>query len=155
MDLPYECVPEQNQTTWNQNPWRPAQRVFKGTGGGDAVCISGCRDDQTSADTRQLSGGQASTGAMLYSFIQSVEQGRARTYGELLFSMSEIIERALRQGMDWGTLAHAGVQTMIFGPTIGMLSAAPALASAFTGGNVQVPQLSSDKEFDLRRPFAL
>uniref|UniRef100_A0A7S2YVB8 Peptidase C14 caspase domain-containing protein n=1 Tax=Chloropicon laureae TaxID=464258 RepID=A0A7S2YVB8_9CHLO len=155
LDLPYAFVPESQQTTWNSSPWQAASRVFKGTSGGSAVCISGCRDDQTSADTRALSGGQASTGAMLYSFIQSVENGRASTYGELIISMRQTIEHALKHGFDWGTLAHAGVQSMIFGPTIGMLSAAPALASAFTGGNVQVPQLSSDKQFNLRAPFTL
>ena len=92
LDLPYTVMPQKEQTSWNSNPWHPAQRVFKGTSGGLAVCISGCRDDQTSADTRQMSSGQASTGAMLYSFIQSVEHGRARTYGELLFSMRDIID---------------------------------------------------------------
>ena len=127
LDLPYAFVPESQQTTWNSSPWQAASRVFKGTSGGSAVCISGCRDDQTSADTRALSGGQASTGAMLYSFIQSVEHGRARTYGELILSMRQTIEDALKHGFDWGTLAHAGVQSMIFGPTIGMISAAPAL----------------------------
>ncbi|QDZ18747.1 type I metacaspase [Chloropicon primus] len=156
LDLPYAFVPELNpRGGWGQSPWRPAARVFKGTSGGDAVCISGCRDDQTSADTRQLSGGQATTGAMLYSFIQCVEHGRARTYGELITSMRQTIDHALKHGVSWGALANAGIQSMIFGPRIGMVMAAPSLASAFTGGSVQVPQLSSAKEFDLRAPFGL
>jgi len=158
LDLPYAFAPPAGNTQggggWPQSPWRPAANFFKGTSGGDAVCISGCRDDQTSADTKALSG-SATTGAMLYAFVKAVEHGTARTYGELIISMRNIIEQALRHGMDWGALASAGVSTMIFGPVVGMAMAGPRLATSFMGGNVQVPQLSSDKAFDLRKPFSL
>ena len=51
---------------------------------------------------------------------------------------------------------NVGIATMLGGTTYGMLSAAPALATAFTGGsNVQVPQMSSSSEFDLRTPFQI
>ena len=92
---------------------------------------------------------------MLYAFVKAIEHGTARTYGELIISMRNIIEQALRHGMDWGALASAGVSTMIFGPVVGMAMAGPRLATSFMGGNVQVPQLSSDKAFDLRKPFSL
>ena len=73
LDLPYTCMPEPKQTQWQGNPWYQAQRIFKGTAGGLAICISGCDDSQTSADTSKLSGGQATTGAMLYSVRRRVE----------------------------------------------------------------------------------
>ena len=62
---------------------------------GEAFLISGCRDDQCSVTTRKLSGGETTTGAMLYSFVQAVETNRANTYAELLFTMRSIIDGSL------------------------------------------------------------
>jgi len=155
LDLPYTCMPEPKQTQWQGNPWYQAQRIFKGTAGGLAVCISGCDDSQTSADTSKLSGGQATTGAMLYSFIQSLERGRARTYGELLFSMRDTISRALKGGhLDMGSLATVGLAALMGGPAMAAMVAAPMALSGFTGG-VQTPQLSASECFNLNTPFSL
>ena len=155
LDLPYQCTPEQGQTQWGGSYWVPAQRVFKGTAGGLAICISGCRDDQTSADTAKLSQGATTTGAMLYSFIQAVEQNRARTYGELLFSMRQIIEHALQHGLGWGNIATLGAVALFSGLETAALVAAPTLATQFMGSGVQVPQMSSSVCFDLNAPFDL
>jgi len=40
----------------------------------DVFCFSGCADNQTSADTNALAG-NATTGAMTYSFIEAIEKG--------------------------------------------------------------------------------
>lgn len=51
---------------------------------GDVVLFSGCRDDQTSADTTI---GLISGGAMTNAFISSLKQNRNPSYIQLLYSM--------------------------------------------------------------------
>lgn len=53
------------QDAYGRNAWQDHRvaGVHQGTRGGDAIMLSGCRDDQTSADTQGMAGGVA-TGAM-------------------------------------------------------------------------------------------
>lgn len=65
---------------------------------GEVLLFSGCRDDQTSADTNALSGG-ATTGAMTYSLIESIEHGaysdwHRYTYRGLLKTMRKKMVKA-------------------------------------------------------------
>ncbi|KAF8188987.1 peptidase C14 [Pholiota molesta] len=48
---------------------------------GDVICLAACKDDETSADTRE---GGVAVGAMSWAFIQALEQNRNQTYDELL-----------------------------------------------------------------------
>lgn len=54
----------------------------------DVISISGCKDDQTSADARE--GGQ-STGAMSWSFITTLEENPNQSYLSLLNSMRSLL----------------------------------------------------------------
>ena len=54
----------------------------------DVIMFSGCRDDQTSADTSM--GGEA-TGAMSYSFIKALTAHPQLTYEQLLIEMRKIL----------------------------------------------------------------
>ena len=86
---------------------------------------------------------------------QSLERGRARTYGELLFSMRDTISRALKGGhLDMGSLATVGLAALMGGPAMAAMVAAPMALSGFTGG-VQTPQLSASECFNLNTPFSL
>ena len=136
LDLPYQVTPLEDGSL---STWLQAQRVFKSTAGGRVVCISGCEDGQTSADTRALSGGAAATGAMLYSFVAAVERGQASTFGALLQSMYATI----RQG-----LQGAGAAIVLGGFAL-------PLPAALGVGAVQTPQLSASAMFDLARPFEI
>ncbi|KAL0758030.1 hypothetical protein Bca101_095698 [Brassica carinata] len=70
---------------------RPRSGLWKGTAGGEAISISGCDDDQTSADTSALSK-ITSTGAMTFCFIQAIERSpQGTTYGNILNSMRTTI----------------------------------------------------------------
>ncbi|KAH9321054.1 hypothetical protein KI387_015693, partial [Taxus chinensis] len=85
LDLPFFCRLNRNgQYVWEDH--RPRTGVWKGTNGGEAISISGCDDNQTSADTSALSK-ITSTGAMTYCFIQAIEKGAGTTYGSLLSAM--------------------------------------------------------------------
>ena len=130
--------------------------MFKGTQGGQAFCFSGCEDGQTSADTAAMAGGGITTGAMCYAFLQSLESGRANTYGELLVNMESIIKGALGGGGGGGggglaQLAPLGIAALID----------PGVAMAMGGGlsftnSVQTPQLSASHQFDpFQTPFQL
>ena len=136
LDLPYQVTPLEDGRV---STWLQAQRVFKSTAGGRAVCLSGCEDGQTSADTRALSGGVAATGAMLYSFVAAIEGGRATTWGALLQSMDATIRQGLRG-------AGGGLPAIALG---GFSMVLPF------GASVQTPQLSASAMFDLARPFEI
>ncbi|KAK4491210.1 hypothetical protein RD792_001943 [Penstemon davidsonii] len=70
--------------------------AYKGTSGGRAISISACDDHQNSGDTTAFTG--TATGALTYSFVQTLKQGPRLTYGHLLMVMHEIIGDA-RQGV--------------------------------------------------------
>lgn len=61
---------------------------------GRAICISGCRDNQTSADAREERQFQ---GAMTYSFIKIMKtylrRGKRPTYATLVKSMRQLLKR--------------------------------------------------------------
>jgi len=54
----------------------------------DVISWSGCKDDQTSADTTEA--GKA-TGAMSYAFITAITRNPQQTYRELLINLREIL----------------------------------------------------------------
>lgn len=60
----------------------------------DVVSISGCKDDQTSADA-SISGN--ATGAMSWSFITALQQNPNQTYLELLNNMRTLLQRKYSQ----------------------------------------------------------
>ncbi|KAI3796496.1 hypothetical protein L1987_39168 [Smallanthus sonchifolius] len=94
LDLPFFCrMNSTGQYEWEDH--RPKTGIWKGSSGGEVISISGCDDDQTSADTSVcleeyfLQNGRAlskitSTGAMTYCFIDAIEHGNASTYGKLV-----------------------------------------------------------------------
>ncbi|KFK29002.1 hypothetical protein AALP_AA7G076600 [Arabis alpina] len=89
LDLPYLCrMDSPGNYEWEDH--RPPSGMWKGTSGGEVFSFTGCDDDQTSADTPQLSGG-AWTGAMTYAFIQAIERGHGKTYGSLLKAMRSTV----------------------------------------------------------------
>lgn len=65
-------------------------RSYKGTNGGIAISISACDDHQNSGDTTAFTG--FPTGALTYSFIQTLEQETKLTYGRLIMSMQNKIQ---------------------------------------------------------------
>ncbi|GMY22980.1 metacaspase-1 [Fagus crenata] len=141
LDLPFLC--RMNRTghyVWEDH--RPRSGVWKGTSGGEVISLSGCDDDQTSADTSALSK-ITSTGAMTYCFIQAIERGQATTYGSLLNSMRAVI-RSTGSNNDLGGGAVTSLLTML-------------LAGGSLGGGLrQEPQLTSCQPFDVyTRPFSL
>ena len=73
---------QQKQTCGAEYKKRPKR--YKGTRGGEAIQFGAARDNQTAADTAQLSG-HVSTGACTFAFIQAIERaGTHISYGELL-----------------------------------------------------------------------
>lgn len=139
LDLPFLCrMNSQGHYVWEDH--RPPTGTWKGTSGGEAFSFSGCDDDQTSADTSALS--QVTyTGAMTFCFIQAIERGQARTYGELLSAMR-------------GGINSAGGGRATGGPVASLIE------MLLTGGNAgasltQEPQLSAANPFDLGMPFYL
>ncbi|KZO96575.1 peptidase C14 [Calocera viscosa TUFC12733] len=60
----------------------------------DAISFSGCKDDQTSADT--VEAGQA-TGAMSYAFIRALSQNPQQSYQGLLVSIRQILQTEYSQ----------------------------------------------------------
>ncbi|KAF4394156.1 hypothetical protein G4B88_000667 [Cannabis sativa] len=123
---------------------RPRSGVWKGTSGGEVISISGCNDDQTSADTSVLSK-ITSTGAMTYCLIQAIECGQGSTYGSILNSMRSNIRNTGSRG---GVGGGGDVVTTL----IGMI-----LTGGSAGGRLrQEPQLTSCQPFDVyARPFSL
>jgi len=53
--------------------------------------ISGCRDEQTSADTNALGG--TSTGAMSYAFIATFNQNPNQTWASLIKNMRDYLHK--------------------------------------------------------------
>ena len=97
----------------------------------------------------QAFSGTVSTGAMTYSFIQAIERNQAQTYGALLAAMRQAIRDA-NQSLGGGggipALAGGGFLASLLGSVVGAGS---------SGGLKQIPQLSSDRVFDINRPFSL
>ncbi|CAN4107968.1 unnamed protein product [Withania somnifera] len=82
LDLPFLCrINRAGYFMWEDH------RIssFKGTRGGTAISISACDDHQNSGDTTAFTG--FPTGALTYSFIQTLEQETKLTYGRLLMIM--------------------------------------------------------------------
>lgn len=138
LDLSFLCrMNRSGQYVWEDH--RPRNGRWKGTSGGEAICFSGCDDDQTSADTSALSK-VTSTGAMTYCFIQAIERGQARTYGSVLTAMRAAIR-------DTDSSAGGGVVTGL-------------VTMLLTGGSGvglrQEPQLTANEAFDVyAKPFSL
>eukprot|EP00891_Asterochloris_glomerata_P006541 jgi/Astpho2/6541/gw1.00099.4.1_t len=98
LDMPYICKFQQGRVNWVAEP---PTRAYKGTHGGLAIQFSACTDEQTAADTNQLSG-NVSTGAATFSFIQAVEQfGIHICYGDLLHSMHRAL-KSMKAGKGGG-----------------------------------------------------
>ncbi|KAG8650362.1 hypothetical protein MANES_07G031800v8 [Manihot esculenta] len=97
LDLPFVCkMDREGYYTWEDQTCSPD--TYKGTSGGLALCFSACNDNQTSVDTNALSG-NASTGALTYSFIQAVENEPGLKYGRLLNAMRQAIRGAKTGGL--------------------------------------------------------
>ncbi|XP_057837256.1 metacaspase-1 [Cryptomeria japonica] len=139
LDLPFLCRLNRNgQFVWEDH--RPRTGVWKGTNGGEAISISGCDDNQTSADTSALSK-ITSTGAMTYCFIQAIEKGFGTNYGSLLNAMRNTIRET-------GASSGGGPVTSL----ITML----LTGGSYSGGLTQEPQLTSTEPFDIHaKPFYL
>lgn len=59
---------------------------------GDVTLFSGCRDDQTSADARNL--GKAAQGAMCFSWLKTLQTAQGvLTYYQVLSSMRNILKK--------------------------------------------------------------
>lgn len=133
LDLPYLCrMDKTGKYVWEDH--RPKSGVWKGTNGGEVISFSGCDDDQTSADTSALSK-VTSTGAMTYSFIQAIEHGNAKTYGDILTAMRSTIRKTD------GGLGGGGTVTSL----LSMLLTGGSLGS----GMRQEPQLTANESFDV------
>ncbi|XP_031482599.1 metacaspase-1-like [Nymphaea colorata] len=139
LDLPYLCrMGRTGQYVWEDH--RPRSGVWKGTNGGEAISISGCDDNQTSADTSALSR-ITSTGAMTFCFIQAIERGAGTTYGNLLNAMRTTI-RNTDVGSGGGPVSSL-LTMLLTGDSGG-------------GGLTQEPQLTSNEMFDVySKPFYL
>ncbi|KAL2892603.1 Metacaspase-1 [Bienertia sinuspersici] len=152
LDLSYLCrMNRSGQYAWEDH--RPRSGVWKGSNGGEVISISGCDDDQTSADTAALSQ-ITSTGAMTYCFIQAIERGQASTYGSMLNSMRSAI-RNVGNGSGGG-LGPLGAALGGGGAVTSLLNMLVSGGSASTGGLSQEPQLTACEPFDVyRKPFSL
>ncbi|XP_057419302.1 metacaspase-3-like [Lotus japonicus] len=107
------------------------------TRGGMAICVSACDDGQISVDTSALSGKEV-TGALTYSFIQTVQNEPGLTYGHLLSVMRSTI-KGTRTGI-----------VVLNGPIASLLNT--LLGQHIT----QEPQLSSSEMFDMyKKQFVL
>uniref|UniRef100_A0A0C9S9A8 TSA: Wollemia nobilis Ref_Wollemi_Transcript_8267_1840 transcribed RNA sequence n=1 Tax=Wollemia nobilis TaxID=56998 RepID=A0A0C9S9A8_9CONI len=142
LDLPYFCrLSRDGRYVWEDH--RPRTGVWKGTSGGEAISISGCDDNQTSADTSALSK-ITSTGAMTYCFIQAIEKGGAgTTYGSLLNAMRN-------------TIRQTGASTGGGGGPVTTLLTMLLTGGSYGGGLTQEPQLTSSEPFEIHtKPFYL
>ncbi|KAL9174540.1 hypothetical protein ABFS82_02G058900 [Erythranthe guttata] len=124
LDLPNVCrINRDGYYKWEDHRTAAA---YRGTSGGYAISISACDDHQNSGDTTAFTG--AATGALTYSFVQTLEQESRLTYGHLLMVMHKRISAAREK--------------------VGLNSNAPHLS--------QEPQLSSSHKFDIHsKPFTL
>ncbi|VFQ77517.1 unnamed protein product [Cuscuta campestris] len=148
LDLPFLCKMDRGgMHVWEDH--RPRSGAWKGTSGGEVICFSGCRDNQTSVDTDSLSG-VTSTGVMTFSFIQAIErgsgpqEGTTTTYGSILKSMRSSIR---------SSSGHR--------PPGGRRLVTTLLSILVNGGATnriipQVPQLSANEPFDVyTKPFSI
>ncbi|XP_047090741.1 metacaspase-1-like [Lolium rigidum] len=137
LDLRYLCrLSRTGYWQWenhNRQPQKP-----KGTSGGLAISISGCKDDQKSADSSGFPE-SAEIGAMTDSFIKAVQSEPGTTYGRLLSAMRGTI----RDGQGMGRRLLPG--------RVGSF-----VRKMVTSSSVQEPQLCSSEVFDIyRKPFLL
>ncbi|XP_050385013.1 metacaspase-1-like [Argentina anserina] len=153
LDLPFLCrMDRSGKYVWEDH--RPRSGKWKGTSGGEVISISGCDDDQTSADTSALSK-ITSTGAMTFCFIQAIEQGHAATYGSILTSMRNTIRSTGSGGGGPGSAVSSllGGGSGAVTSLVGMLLTGGSVGS---GGLRQEPQLTACEPFDVyAKPFAL
>ncbi|CAH2078010.1 unnamed protein product [Thlaspi arvense] len=166
MDLPYLCRMDRlGKYDWEDH--RPPSGMWKGTSGGEVFSFTGCDDDQTSADTPQLSG-SAWTGAMTYAFIQAIERGHGTTYGSLLNAMRSTVHEIFdkNKGRELIEVEGADLLTTLLGLLI--LGAAPPEDEEVNqapqktqicwcvGMLPQEPQLSANEPFAVYgKPFSL
>ncbi|KAM7478975.1 hypothetical protein LguiA_027188 [Lonicera macranthoides] len=128
LDLPFLCrMNREGYYVWEDHSQLSA--TYKGTSGGLAISLSACDDHQISVDTTSLSG-NASTGAMTYSFIQAVQNEPGITYGRLLNAMRHTIREA-----PTGTLLNGLIGSLV--------------RKVLLPGLSQEPQLSSSEKFDV------
>lgn len=128
LDLPFLCrMNREGFYIWEDHR-RPGASVYKGTGGGLAICISACDDHQTSIDTTAFTKSKTRTGALTYSFIQAVKDEPGLTYGRLLTAMRLAIREAHDTIRPSGAIA-ALVNRLLLPP--------------------QKPQLTSSEPFDI------
>ncbi|XP_062215440.1 metacaspase-1-like [Phragmites australis] len=136
LDLPYLCRLSRTGYRQWENHCRPSG-MAKRPNGGLAISISGCSDDQKSADASGFSE-SASIGAMTDSFIKAVEAEPGTTYGRLLSAM----RARIRDGQGSRRLAGR------FGSFVRRMIPSNSV--------VQEPQLCSSEPFDIyRKPFLL
>ncbi|KAI4299100.1 hypothetical protein L6164_032591 [Bauhinia variegata] len=137
LDLPFMC----RMNREGYYGWEDTIHPFsgnKGTRGGLAVCISACDDAGISLDTSALSGREV-TGALTYSFIQTVQNEPGLTYGRLL----NVMRSTVREAKVGGVIGLNGPIASLINRILGM-------------GIVQEPQLSSSETFDVyTKPFVL
>ncbi|CAN6284503.1 unnamed protein product [Urochloa humidicola] len=138
LDLPYLCrLSRTGYWQWEKH-YRPSGMLQKIPNGGLAISISGCSDDQKSADASGFSESSSSSiGAMTDSFIKAVEAEPGTTYGRLLGAM----RARIRDGQGSRRL--------------------PGRLGSFVrwmmpSSSLQEPQLCSSEMFDIyRKPFLL
>ncbi|KAL5054554.1 hypothetical protein RYX36_035236 [Vicia faba] len=135
LDLSFVCkMNREGYYTWENHT---SSRNYKDTKGGVAICISACEDGQVSVDTSALSGKEV-TGALTFSFIQTVQNEPGLTYGHLLSTMRSTI---------YGT--KSGIVTLN-GPIASLLNRLLGLRIK------QEAQLSSSEMFDMyKKQFIL
>ncbi|EPS69427.1 hypothetical protein M569_05332 [Genlisea aurea] len=142
LDLSYLCRMDSRSGSYAWEDQRPRSGIWKGTSGGEAICFSGCDDDQVSADTAALSK-VTTTGAMTFAFIQAVERGQATTYGNMLNAMRSIIRTSQDDFLSGGGVATTLISMLLTGGSFGF-------------GLTQEPQLSSNEPFHVySKPFSL
>ncbi|KAG0695365.1 peptidase C14, caspase domain-containing protein [Suillus ampliporus] len=90
LDLPYVY---HSNGRLKGSPVIPQAQVQKATSA-DVISFSGCRDDQTSADTTQS--GMA-VGTMSYAFVMSLARKPIQSYQELLKSVRDILKQHYQQ----------------------------------------------------------
>ncbi|CAN6306405.1 unnamed protein product [Urochloa humidicola] len=137
LDLPYLCrLSRTGYWQWEEH-YRPSGARQKVPNGGLAISISGCSDNQKSADASGFSESSSSIGAMTDSFIKAVEAEPGTTYGRLLSAM----RARIRDGQGSRRL--------------------PGRLGSFVrwmmpSSSLQEPQLCSSEMFDIyRKPFLL
>ncbi|CAN6294851.1 unnamed protein product [Urochloa humidicola] len=136
LDLSYLCRMSRTGYWQWENQYPGGNGKGKRPNGGLVISISGCRDDQKSADTSGFPE-SASIGAMMDSFIHAVNAEPGTTYGRLMSAM----RARIRDGH--GSRRLPGK----FGSYVRKMTAS---------SGVQEPQLCSSETFDIyRKPFLL